>query len=196
MDNEGQKVHNKPKKTSTIVSIIVILVIVIAIIIAANSGHHGNDPSPTEVSGEDVGNQIGELAPDFTVKDYDGNEVKLSDFRGTPVFINFWATWCPFCVDELPLMAEFQIEHSGGYITLAVDRNESVGEAKNFSDRLGVTDALNFVIDDTDRIYDQYGGFSMPFSIFIDSQGVIQEIKHGPLTKSELEQKISKILPN
>ena len=74
-----------------------------------------------------------------------------------------------------------------------MNRAESESRAKSYTDDLGVTDDLIFVFDKSDRIYDQYGGFAMPVSIFIDSDGVIQDRKQGPLSESELRKKLQSI---
>lgn len=188
----------KKSKRGLVIAAAIVLVVVAGVaifVLGSSDGEKSADQTGgTEENSGKTGNRIGDMAPDFTVKDYDGNEVNLSDFRGTPVFVNFWASWCPFCVDELPLMAEFQQEHEGEYVTLAVDRAEGPERAKEYSDNLGVTDKMNFVIDDSDRVYIQYGGFAMPYSVFIDADGVIRDIKQGPLTRSELENKLDAIL--
>ncbi len=141
-----------------------------------------------------IGNRVGDRAIDFTVRDYDGNHVKLSDYRGTPVFINFWASWCPFCVHELPLMVQTQQKFKDGYVTLAINRAEGVDLAKEFSDDLGISDELLFVLDDNDKIYKQYLAQGMPYSVFIDKDGVIQSIVRGQLTQNLLNKNLTLIL--
>lgn len=139
--------------------------------------------------------EIGKLAPDFQTQTYDGKNVRLSDFRGKkPVFLNFWAGWCPFCVEEMPLMAQVQEKFQNQYITLAVNRAESLKTAKKFSDQVGVTNRLLVILDLDDNVYRLFNGFAMPYSIFIDKGGVIRDIKLGPLQQEELEEKIKKIL--
>lgn len=142
-----------------------------------------------------TGTSIGDIAPDFTLEDLGGNKVSLSDFRDSkPVFINFWAAWCPFCVDELPLMADVQREHGDSYATLAVNRGESLNTAIKFTDGLNITDSMVFLLNEKDDIYRRYGGFAMPYSLFLDKDGVIVDIKHGPLTREDLESRINKII--
>lgn len=153
------------------------------------------EPALTQGSQLEVGPQINKLAPDFELKTYDGKLVRFSDFRGKkPVFLNFWAGWCPFCLEEMPLMAKVQERFGDKYITLGVNRGESLNTAKKFSDSVGVTNRMLLVLDKKDAIYNLYGGFAMPYSIFIDKNGVIQDIKLGPLQEQELEEKIRKIL--
>lgn len=162
----------------------VIIVIAIAVFVISRNG---------EKSG--VGTRIGNLAPDFELTDYNGNKVKLSDFKGkSPVFLNFWASWCPFCVDEMPLMAKVQKEFGNQYVTLAVNRGEDQATGQKFTDTLGVSSEFILLNDEPDSTYPKYNGFSMPYSIFIDKNGVINELKLGPLTEQELRAKLEKII--
>lgn len=162
-----------------------------------NSGPIQND-GQNEASVEEkelkVGTGIGDVAPEFEARTYDGETVKLSDYKGKPVFVNFWAAWCPFCVDELPLMADVQNKHGDSYVTLAVNRGESLETAKKFSDELDVTGTMIFLLNEKDDIYQRYGGFAMPYSLFLNEEGVIVDVKRGPLTPKELEQKINFLL--
>lgn len=144
-----------------------------------------------------TGTKIGDIAPDFQLVDYEGKVVALSDFKGQKgVFLNFWASWCPFCVEEMPLMAEVQERHPGQYETIAVNRGESLAAAREFSDKVGVTGRMTLLLDREDGLYQRYGGFAMPYSLFIDKDGVIRDVKLGPLTEEELERKVEKIISN
>ena len=87
-----------------IIIIIIIIVTVVGGVIIVRSG--GEESSQDD--SRKIGNRVGDIAPDFTTVDYEGNEVKLSDFAGQPILVNFWASWCLFCVGELPLMARIQ----------------------------------------------------------------------------------------
>jgi len=133
-------------------------------------------------------------APNFSLKDYSGNTVSLSDFLGKPLVINSWAAWCPFCVDELPDFAEVQQEFGDRVVIIAIDRAEPISTAKKYTDDLGVTNDLVFLLDPTDSFYKSIGGFSMPETIFVDQEGNIRDHKRGPMDANEIRQKIQKIL--
>lgn len=130
----------------------------------------------------------------LSFKDSDGNSVSLADFKGTPLIVNSWAVWCPFCGKELSDFKEAQKELGDSVIIIAIDRQESLSLTKQFTDDLGVTDGLLFWLDSTDSFYRKIGGFSMPETIFIDSDGVTKDHKRGPMEKEEIIQRAQAIL--
>ena len=134
------------------------------------------------------------LVPDLTFKDYNGNDVSLRDFQGKPLVINSWAAWCPFCLDELPDFAEVQKEFGDKIVIIAIDRAESLSLAKEYSDDLGVTNDLIFLLDPKDSFYRGINGFSMPETIFVDRDGVIRDHKRGPMKVNEIRQRVQAIL--
>ena len=135
-----------------------------------------------------------EKAPDFALQDYNGKTVELADFMGRPLVINSWAAWCPFCRKELVDFAAAQKEFGNDVVIIAIDRAESRETAKKYTDELGVTNNLIFLLDPSDSFYQSIGGFSMPETIFVDRNGNIAERKRGPMEINEIRQKIQKLL--
>ena len=133
-------------------------------------------------------------APDFSLQDYSGQTVSLADFVGTPLVINSWAAWCPFCKKELPDFAAAQKEFGEQVVIIAIDRAESLEVSKKYSDELGATDDLIFLLDPDDSFYQSIGGFSMPETIFVDRDGFIREHKRGPMELDEMREKINNLL--
>lgn len=133
-------------------------------------------------------------APNFVLADYAGKTVRLMDFHSKPVVLNSWAAWCPFCRKELPDFAAVQKEFSDRVTIIAIDRAESLETAKRYSDELGVTNDLVFLLDPSDSFYKSIGGFTMPETIFVDKNGLIREHKRGPMDVEEMREKIQKIL--
>lgn len=112
-------------------------------------------------------------APDFTLKDLDGNDVKLSDFRGKVVFLNFWATWCPYCVEEMPDLqkANDTLAKEGKAVILAVDVAENSEIVKKY-----VSDkklSLKVLLDTDGRIADIYKVTGIPITFIINRDGTI-----------------------
>jgi len=135
-----------------------------------------------------------EKAPDFSLEDYNGNTVSLSDFEGRPLVINSWAFWCPFCKEELDDFAKIQKEVGDKVDIIAINRAESLKVAKDFTDEIGVTDDLIFLLDPNDSFYKSIGGFSMPETIFVDKNGNILEHKRGPMDVEGIREKVEKLL--
>ncbi|MBI2515124.1 TlpA family protein disulfide reductase [Candidatus Wolfebacteria bacterium] len=142
-------------------------------------------------------------APDFHLQDYNGKNVSLADFAGKPLVINSWAAWCPFCKKELLDFAAAQKEFSarggsafgGGDVTIiAINRAEPLETAKKYSDEIGVTNNLIFLLDPADSFYQSIGGFSMPETIFVDGSGNIKIHKRGPMDIEEIRQEIQSFL--
>jgi len=131
--------------------------------------------------------------PDFNLEDYSGNIVSLSDFTGKILVLNSWAAWCPFCVEELKDFALLQEEFGDEIVVIAIDRAESLETSKKFSDELGVTDKLVFLLDPRDSFYKSIGGFSMPETLFVDGEGNIRIHKRGPMKLNEMREKVLEI---
>jgi len=150
-------------------------------------------PAPAPAQGPEVG----KLAPDFKLQSLGGQTVSLSDFRGNPVLLNFWASWCGPCRAEMPFLQEIfeSKEWSGkGLIILTIDIGESPSRVKEFMESY----VLSFpVLLDTDRnLALEYNIRGIPTTFFIDKDGIIQDIKIGAFSsKTEIEKRLVKIIP-
>ena len=142
----------------------------------------------------EVAPEIGALAPDFALVDArTGERVQLSALEGQPVLINFWATWCVFCVDEMPIIQKAYERHeSEGLEVLALDVQETRSKAANFGDRLGIT--FNLLMDSEGAVADEYRVSTMPTSYFVDRAGVIQSIAVGEMDRELLDWHLATIL--
>lgn len=133
--------------------------------------------------------------PNFTVRDADGKAVKLSDFFGTPIVLNFWASWCPPCKAELPDFEEACKKYEGKVVFLMVNMTdgdrETVKIAKDFVNSMGYTFPVYF-----DTEYEAayaYGVRSIPTTYFINADGSIEAYATGMITAGQLEQGIGMI---
>lgn len=149
---------------------------------------------PNQPQSESKGAAESQKLPELSLKDYDGKIVLLSSLVGKPLVLNSWAAWCPFCRKELVDFAEVQKEFGEQVTIVAIDRAESLEVAKKFSDEAGVSDDLLFLLDPADSFYQTIGGFAMPETIFVASDGSIRKHKRGPLSKDEIRQEIQNIL--
>ncbi|WP_338657086.1 TlpA disulfide reductase family protein (plasmid) [Sporosarcina psychrophila] len=128
----------------------------------------------------EVGIRKGQLAPDFELKTLDGETVKLSDYKGQRVMLNFWATWCPPCRAEMPDMQKFQ--ENKDVQVLAVNLLETESNPDNvqeFIDEMKLT--LTIPLDEQSAISNEYQIAAYPTSFMIDSNGRIQTIVMGAM---------------
>jgi len=138
---------------------------------------------------------VGKAAPDFELQNLDGQSISLSDLKGKPVLINFWATWCGPCVFEMPYLQEIHDEWSGkGLMVLAINRGESSSKVEQFlqSNNLSLPVLLDTKLD----VFRRYNIRSIPTTFFIDKDGIIQVKVIGAFPNKEaIENRLSKIMP-
>ncbi len=132
-------------------------------------------------SGMTVGAGIGQIAPDFDLQTLDGGRFRLSDWRGQPVLINFWASWCGPCRREVPALIRAQDAHGQlGLTVVGVNIEESVSVARGFVDEFAV--GYPIPMDFDGAVFRTYGGGGPngpPRSFFIDPDGVIRRVWAG-----------------
>jgi peroxiredoxin len=109
-------------------------------------------------------------APDFTLEDLSGNRLSLKQLRGKVVFLNFWATWCVPCRQEMPAMEKLHRELKGeGLEVVAINFREEKKEVRKFFTELGLT--FTALLDGDGKVSDEYGVWSLPLSYFVDRKG-------------------------
>ena len=141
--------------------------------------------------------RAGAVAPDFSVKMTDGTTRKLSSLRGKPVMLHFWATWCPPCVRELPMIAEAAEAYAGRLEVLAVSSGEARETVSGYLRRQGgALASLVSGYDDTAEVSFLYGVSAIPMTVFIDARGVITEVQVGAFSASALDAAIARALGN
>jgi peroxiredoxin len=137
---------------------------------------------------------VGKPAPDFTVTMAGplGRRQKLSDYRGKPVALHFWATWCGPCVRELPLIAELTASKSDDLTVIAVNCQEPENVAASFLSRQKLR--LNLALDTDGAISMLYNINAIPQTFMIDKDGIIRSIQVGSYTKNSLDTAVSALL--
>jgi len=147
---------------------------------------------------KDIRPEVGFLAPDFTLNNEDGNPVTLSQLKGKPVFLNFWASWCPPCKEEMPLIQEAyekygnQVDFYGVNLTF----NDSLEEALAFMKSNGYDMPILFDDnpDPNKTIAKLYRANTIPTSVFIDANGVIQAKHIGAMNYDQIESYLGKVI--
>jgi peroxiredoxin len=135
----------------------------------------------------------GHIAPDFALATPTGEIIRLGDYRGTPVIVNFWATWCGPCRAEFPEFQEAAVDNADSLVIIGVN-STSTDQAENipsFLEEFGIT--FPIVLDEQGDVVDQYRVLGLPTTVFIDSNGVVNEVFTGPLNKAYIESKISEL---
>lgn len=132
----------------------------------------------------------------FELEDYEGNLIRSHDFEQEVLVVNAWASWCPFCVNELPDFAELAETFPDDVAVIAINRAEPLRTAKNYSDNLNLGDSITFLVDPEDAFYRSIGGFSMPETLFLDKNGEIVLHKRGPLSFDEMKTIIEPLIEN
>ena len=121
--------------------------------------------------------EVGDAAPDFAVELLSGETVKLADYRGKVVLLNFWATWCGPCVSEMQDIQKISEAFSEEAIVLAVNCSEKRDTVSSFIEDKGYT--FNIGLDENMEIQEKYPTDGIPYTIIIDGEGIITEIHLG-----------------
>jgi thiol-disulfide isomerase/thioredoxin len=137
--------------------------------------------------------RLGQAMPDLTLNDLSGKPVQLSDFAGQPVLINAWATWCPPCRAEMPLLNQTYLEHKDeGFVVLAVNAGESQTLVNQFISQSGFS--FPVLLDPDSASLSQLGVFSFPTSILVDRDGKVKKIHVGIITPEAMQNEIAPLL--
>ncbi len=192
-----KKTNRRPaKKTSrgwfygNITVAIAIILIAIGGFIIAFQKENSPAPLPSEVKATET---TGQSAIDFSLSDLNGETVKLSDYQGQVVMVNFWASWCPPCTAELPTIQAFYDAHKAdGFVVLAVNAHENPADVRGFINSKGFT--FPVLLDSNAGVMNKYGIRALPMSFIIDKNGNIQYIHRGGIDTETLKAKVEPLL--
>jgi peroxiredoxin len=140
-----------------------------------------NNPNPA----------INSAAPDFLLQNIIGDEVRLSQYRGSPVLINFWATWCQPCQIEMEHIQNRYYQYNPDMVVLGVNFNEPLSSVQEFIEEQHLT--FDVVLDNGGRIQELYQIRGYPTTYFVDSEGIIRVIHIGFMTEDQLDGYLMKV---
>jgi len=161
--------------------------------------------TPYLVGSPSTGLQVGQLAPELAwtgpdgspvqLTDLDGNPVALADLRGKLVWLNFWATWCPPCQGETPVLRDMdEVYGDRGLEIIAVAVQEtSVDNVRDYADRYELRYTIAF--DASADVFNLYRVYALPTQVFVGPDGVIRQVVNGPLTDATARGWIESLLP-
>jgi peroxiredoxin len=135
----------------------------------------------------------GHPAPDFELKTLEGEMVRLSDFKGKPVLINFWATWCGPCRAEFPDFQKASVDNADTLVIIGINNTstDQKDQIPAFLEEFGVT--FPIVLDETGETAKAYRVLGLPTSVFIDRNGIVSELFTGPINKAYIEAKLPEL---
>ncbi len=174
---------------------LLILVAVLAVLLIAGGVFYGilSDKGPTD---QTENTPLSNAAPDFTVLNGVGKAVRLSDLRGKPTVVNFWATWCGYCVMEMPAFETLYKEYGDRVNFMMVDLTDGVQETKEkaegFIANLGYTFPLYY--DTTGMAQQTYAAYSIPLTVLVDEKGNLYQKHVGAMDEATLRNYIENLL--
>ena len=158
------------------------------------SKQHTDKKSPvTQISMQDLS---GELSPDFSLMDVSGQRRHVSEWKGKVLAINFWATWCPPCLEEIPHFIKLQDKYGHQGLQFLGIALEGVDEVKEFASEIGINYPLLVGEQEVIKLGTKFGNTmgGIPYTVILDRNGHISFIKMGPLSASEAEHVIISLL--
>lgn len=148
------------------------------------------DPSRNH-TGRPPSAEKGRAAPDFRLETLDGKTVRFSDLQGKTVLINFWATWCLPCRQEMPeIVRAYSQYHDQGFEVMSVDEQEDNGTVQKWVNDFGMQ--FPVAMDRTGQVGLTFrAGTQFPTSFFVDPQGIVTNIKYGPMSRQFLDDHLA-----
>ncbi|HAQ07968.1 MAG TPA: alkyl hydroperoxide reductase [Bacillus bacterium] len=143
------------------------------------------EEAPASVTASKIpsGIEAGQLAPTIKLKNLAGTEVNLGDLKGKKVMLNFWATWCPPCKAEMPAMEQFYKKYSDEVEILAVNLDPQ-NDVAGFVNEYGLT--FPILLDQGGETQHTYSILSIPTTLIIDEEGIIQKKHIGSMTYEQM----------
>lgn len=169
-------------------------VVVLLVLVGVTIYFNFSKPESTSITNSEIKASKGYLAPNFTISDVEGNTVSLADFRGKPVFINFWASWCPPCIEEMPYIEEAYTKYKDeiAFLMINVIETDTMSDMQAFMQENNYTFPVQ--LDNKNLVTDLYQVFGFPTSFFIDKNGVVADKVAGGMSEPMLNLLLQNIL--
>jgi peroxiredoxin len=179
-----------------LIALIVVAIAIPAILLALVLRDDANDsgandvvvPSPSKAN-------VGTLAPDFTLPTLAGENVTLSELRGKPVVLAFFASWCNPCEKDMPVLQKLQDDNPDDLHVIGVNFKDFKGDSADFVKRLGVTFPALVENSTTNPVGKAYDVNAMPDTVFIDANGIVRQRLYGQVSGDDIKDAVKALLP-
>lgn len=185
----------KPRVSRVLIVMALLPLVALAAAVATQLSQPSGPPATATATYARVGSLDQPMPETFEITALDGTPMDLRQYRGRPVFVNFWGTWCPPCVDELPEMQAFAAaQGENGAAVVAANNSESVETITAYFEehRMALPD-IQFVLDPESTMYRWFGVFQMPTTYLVDEDGVVRDIKYGAFDAAEMQAYLDKL---
>ena len=168
----------------------------VAMILSPVSGQQEFLPGAGALAVNQLEDLLGQLRPDFELGDMNGATVSAADFDGKIMLLNFWATWCKPCIEEMPMLTRLQHDYAGRGVQIVGIALDDARKAREFATGLAVNYPILVGSTDTVLAGRRYGNRSgmLPYSVLVDSDGIVRWAYLGALDQEELEAQIKALL--
>jgi cytochrome c biogenesis protein CcmG/thiol:disulfide interchange protein DsbE len=174
-----------------VAAVVVVAVVAVTVVVLAGGSDDGSSTQGLAPGAHANSADVGTVAPDFTLPGLDGGTVSLADYRGKPVVLNFWASWCHPCREEFPLFRTTLARRPGAYEMVGVSTGDLRGDARQFARQQHADWPNGFDADSS--VARGYGVDPLPQTFFIRPDGTVASHVVRALTKAELDQELAKI---
>lgn len=182
--------NGKPSPVLVVFLVIPLLGILVALLMVAGDLRNQSavpEQLPPELAGN-AASLVNQPAPDFTLPSLEGPDVTLSDYEGRVIFVNFWQTTCPPCIEELPEFREFLSDHDPAEVALlAVNVDETRQTITNFFTENNIV-GIPVVLDQNSAVRRTYGVMGYPVTFVIDADGIVRFMMLGSITYDDMEE--------
>jgi thiol-disulfide isomerase/thioredoxin len=205
---ESEVAQRKPSKVAVFIAMAAVAIAILIVMLAPGAekfapapdtkGNLTGSPNSAEEDAAADAKIAGKAAPlDFTLKDMNGVDVKLASFKGKPIVLNFWATWCGPCRAEIPSLVELQtayMEEGKDVVILGISVDDPIEKLKPYASQMKMNYPV-LVGNGRDDVQDAFGPlWGIPVTVFIDRDGRIAKKHSGIASKEQFEQEIKALL--
>jgi thiol-disulfide isomerase/thioredoxin len=200
--------ERRPSKLAVFIAMAAVAIAILIVMLAPGSdsappsttskGNLTGSPNSAEEDAAADAKAAGKPAPlDFTLKDMNGVDVKLASFKGKPIIVNFWATWCGPCRAEIPSLVELQTQYGAegkDVVILGISVDDPIEKLKPYAAKMKMNYPV-LVGNGRDDVQDAFGPlWGIPVTVFIDREGRIAKKHSGIASKEQFEQEIKALL--